>query len=134
MIKSNKYNPDLARRRDLSEGAKKSSSQTGVQQILGGSFLTEDGAVSLLPFLFFITFLAVSYIANIYYSEKNVRDINSLNRELKELRFEHITIKSKLMIMSRQSDISKKLRGTGIKESINPPYELAKTKSNDLTK
>ncbi len=134
MIKSNKYNPDLARRRNLSEGAKKSSSQTGVQQILGGSFLTEDGVVSLLPFLFFITFLAVSYIANIYYSEKNVRDINSLNRELKELRFEHITIKSKLMIMSRQSDISKKLRGTGIKESINPPYELVKTKSNDLTK
>lgn len=134
MIKSNKYNPDLVRRKNLSERRENSSFQKGVQRILGGSFLTGTGVVNLLPFLFFITFLAICYIANIYYSEKNIRDINKLNRELKELRFEHITIKSELMIMSRQSDISDKLKGTGMKESITPPYKLVKAKSNNKSK
>jgi len=45
-------------------------------------------------------------------------------RELKELRYEHITIKSQLMTLSKQSEVAKRLVGTGIQESVVPPEKI----------
>ena len=80
--------------------------------------------VKLLPILFFITFLTILYIANIYYAENDIREFNALKKELKELRYEYITSKSNLMRVSKQSEITRRLRGSGVKESVVPPYKL----------
>ena len=51
---------------------------------------------------------------------KNVRQINHLYAELKEINYEYITGKSKLEELSKQSVIAKRLEKTGIKESTKP--------------
>lgn len=92
--------------------------------VLNGNFLTSDGMISLLPYIFFLSFLCLVYIANGYYAENKVREINNLGNELKELRSEYITTKSDLMFKSNQSEVARTLSPYGIKESVVPPKKI----------
>jgi len=92
--------------------------------ILNGTFLTRNGALRLLPLVLFISLLGVIYIANNYWAIKNFREISNLKKELKELRFEHITSKSEFMYSSKQSEVARKLDSLGIKESTVPPQKF----------
>ena len=96
----------------------------GVQSILGGYFLTRKKTAKHLPFLLFLAFLAIIYIGNSYYAEKNIRRIEKLQRELKELRYEYVNTKSQLMQNSRQSKVATSLANKGIKESTVPPNKI----------
>jgi len=89
------------------------------RKILGSDRLTE-GTFRLFPYVLFLAFLAFIYIANNYYAEGKVRNISKLQKELKEIKYEHISTKSKLMQLSKQSQIAKKIEPTGIKESTEP--------------
>ncbi len=93
-------------------------------EVLEGTFLTRKGVVKLLPLVLFITLLMVIYIANNYWSIKSFREMYSLKKELKELRFEHITTKSDFMYISKQSVVANKLDSLGIKESTIPPQKF----------
>lgn len=104
--------------------------EKSIQAVLNGSFLVNRKALKFLPFLFFLAFLGIVYISNIYYAEKKVREINAIRRELKELRYEYISEKSKLMHQSKQSEVSKSLEGTGIKELMVPPDKIVITSTD----
>ena len=97
-------------------------------EILGGTILTKSRIKKLLPFALYIMFLAIIYIANNYYADRNIRQINKLNKEINELRAEYITIKAELMFKSNQTELAKKLEQYGIKESIVPPKKIIKDK------
>lgn len=92
--------------------------------VLNGNFLTRENAVQRLPFLFFLTLLMIFYIANTHYAEKTVREIDKLNRQLKEQGSEYITTKSDLMFKSKQSEVAKAVEQMGIKESVVPPKKI----------
>jgi len=85
-----------------------------------GNILTRDRVVKTLPFLFFLTMLAVIYITNSYYAERTIRNIEKTKTDLKELR----TVKSEMMFKSKQSEIAVKLIPYGIKESVIPPIKI----------
>jgi len=89
------------------------------RKILGGEMLSV-GTFKFFPFLVYVAFLAFIYIANNYYAEAKIRNINNLRKELKEINFEYITTKSKLEDLSKQSKLSKKLEKTGLSESTEP--------------
>ncbi len=95
-----------------------------LQSILGGGFLARKKTMENMPFLLFLAFLAIIYIGNSYYAEKNIRRIEKLQKELKELRYEHIYTKSKLMSKSRQSEVAESLSDRGVKESRTPPGKI----------
>lgn len=95
-----------------------------VRSFLGGAFLLNQKTVRQLPFLLFIATLGLFYIANSYYSEKNIRRTDKMQRELKELRYEYISTKSQLMQLQRQSQIAKMLAKKGINESLVPPTKI----------
>lgn len=95
-----------------------------LQSILGGGFLANKKMAENLPFLFFLALLALLYIGNSFYAEKNIRRIEKLQKEVKELRYEHIYTKSKLMSKSRQSEVAESLSEEGIKESRTPPGKI----------
>ena len=84
--------------------------------------------VRQMPFIFFIGLIAILYIANTYYAEKTIREINQTKRELKDLRAEYIYTKSELMFSSRQSEISKMVADMEIKQSVVPPRKITETK------
>lgn len=90
-----------------------------IRKLFGSDKLAE-GTFRLFPYVLFLAFLAFIYIANNYYAERKVRKISKLQKELKEIKYEHISTKSKLMQLSKQSQIAKKLEGSGIKESTEP--------------
>ncbi len=92
--------------------------------VLNGNFLTRENAVQRLPFLFFLTLLMIFYIANTHYAEKTAREIDKLNRQLKELGSEYITTKSDLMFKSKQSEVATAVEQMGIKESVVPPKKI----------
>ena len=112
------------------EAAKVSRS---LASIFSGNILSKDNAVSLLPFIFFFTFIIILYIANGYYAEKVVRDLHKTSNDVKELRSEYITIKSDLNYKSKQSQVAQATEVIEIFESTIPPTKIVVDK-NDMVK
>jgi hypothetical protein len=95
-----------------------------VGSVLTGAFLSKEKAVRALPFIFFLTFITLLYIANGYYAEGQIRKQNKLTNQLKELRSEFIISKSELSDLSKQSEVAKRLEALGVKESVEPPRKI----------
>lgn len=100
----------------------------GVKGILSGSFLSRERAVKVLPYLFFITFLGICYIANGYQTEKLVRKLYKTTNNVKELRSEYITTKSELMYISKQSQVARATENLGLRELVRPPKKIVISK------
>ena len=75
---------------------------------------TTDLVFTNFSFLLFIGFLAVVYIANAHFAEKGVRRIQSMQKEIKELKWEYTSIKSETMYKSMQSQIDESLEPVGL--------------------
>jgi len=105
-------------------GSKKKRLAKPIQNILEGEFLSKESVVKNLPFLVFLAFIAIVYIANTYYAEKTFKEIEATRLELKELRYRYITSKSNLMFLSKQTEVSKRVQLLGLKETTVPPYKI----------
>ncbi len=95
-----------------------------VKSVLDGNFLTRSKAIALLPYLGFVTILGVLLIFNSNYADKTIINISKTKKLNEELRYEYIVTKSKLMQLSRQSQLVKTLANTGLKESTIPPRKV----------
>lgn len=87
-------------------------------------FMDKDNLRKLFPMFFLIAALGILYIYNAHYAQRVVRKTDDIKKEIKELRAEYITIKSELMYQSKQSQVSKRLENTELKELLNPPYKI----------
>jgi hypothetical protein len=103
---------------------KKPKTLKSFRNILGGAFLTDEKTTRNLPYLLFLAVLAILYIGNSYYAEKNIRKIEKKQKELRELRYEYVNIKSQLLQKSRASKVATSLSKKGIKESTVPPKKI----------
>lgn len=65
-------------------------------------------------YLLYIGFLVLVYIANAHFAEKGVREIQRTETEIKQLKWEYITIKSETMYKSMQSQLEQSLDPTGL--------------------
>jgi Bacteriodetes cell division protein (FtsL-like) len=65
-------------------------------------------------YILFLGFLGIIYIANAHLAEKKVREIQRLQKEIKEHKWEYMSIKSNLMFKSMQSQIDTTLESTGL--------------------
>src|ERR1051325_6831646 len=101
--------------------------------LFSGSFLAQQGTLRQLPFIIFLTIIALCYVANGYYAERTVRKINQVTNQLKELKSEYITSKSELMFISKQSEVARSAAKLGIKESVTPPKKIVDTTSVNET-
>lgn len=102
--------------------------------LIDGSLLTTRQVLHQLPFILFLTFLAIIYISNRHHAEKLLRNTNKLERELRDLRSEYITTASELMRISKQSEVLKLTQKNGLelKESVEPPTKIVITKKDDF--
>lgn len=85
-----------------------------------------------MPFILFLSALALLYIANSHFAEKKIRRINKLGKEIKELKWEYIHVKSELMFRSKMSEVSKAVEPLGLKQLNTPPQKILQkeTKNN----
>lgn len=86
--------------------------------------VSKDAATAMLPYLIFLCVLVMIYIANSHMAMKNIRDIDRLSREVKELSWEYKSLKSDLMFKSKLTEVAKKVDTLGIKELIEPPKKI----------
>ncbi|SFW45281.1 MULTISPECIES: FtsL-like putative cell division protein [Chitinophaga] len=77
-----------------------------------------------MPFILFLSALALIYIANSHLAEKKIRQINKLGREIKELKWEYLNVKSELMFRSKMSEVSKSVEPWGLKPLSSPPQKI----------
>ena len=91
-----------------------------VMTVLGGNYLVRENLTKQFPFMVFITILLMAIITNTYVAEERSREVAQTTRRLNDLQVEYIQVKSAIMEASKQSVLSKKLKGTGIKETIEP--------------
>lgn len=66
------------------------------------------------------------YIYNSHHANKSVRKKEQLIKNLKELHSERISLESQITNASKQSELSKRLEETGLKEITSPPTKLIK--------
>jgi len=75
---------------------------------------TTDLVFGNFQFLLFLGGLGILYIANAHFAEKGVRRIQTLQKEIKELKWEYTSIKSETMYKSMQSQIDESLEPVGL--------------------
>ncbi|HOY07120.1 MAG TPA: FtsL-like putative cell division protein [Saprospiraceae bacterium] len=75
---------------------------------------TTDLVFGNFSYLLFLGFLGIVYIANAHFAEKNVRDIQHIQKEIKELKWEYTSIKSETMYKSMQSQMDESLEPVGL--------------------
>lgn len=98
---------------------------TGIENKLRLERYFEEGfPVKHLPKILFGLLLGILYISNTHYAEKTIRKISSMQAEVEDLRADYTTLKSDLMFASKQSQVAKKVKDYGLRESLTPPHKV----------
>jgi len=111
----------------MSQKEKRNESKSNpIAALLSGRLLTQDAVIKHLPFLLFVAFIGLVYIANGYLAESSVRKIKRTQQEIKELRSEQISMKSELNNTIIESELMKIIqqRNMGLDESYDPPKKI----------
>lgn len=103
---------------------KKKTSYKVMNALNLAGFIEKDMLIKILPFVFFLTGIALVYISNSYYAERTIRNIDHSAKEIKELRSEYIYTKSELMFKSNQSQVAAAVLPLGLKETRVAPKKI----------
>ncbi|MEO3404348.1 FtsL-like putative cell division protein [Mucilaginibacter sp. CAU 1740] len=93
-------------------------------QVLKKGFLTTERATSALPFVLFLAFLGMVYIGNMHLAEKSVREIDALNKEVKELGWDYKSSKADLAFKSTLTEVGKRADTLGLSQTVDPPTKI----------
>jgi hypothetical protein len=108
------------------ETKKKNNTGSFVKELLSGTMVSEKIILQNLGYIVLITLLLAFYIGNRFHAEKITRESGRLQREVKDLRAEALSISADLMYISRQSEVYRIVRekGLNLEELKTPPYKL----------
>jgi len=85
----------------------------------------EDGfPIKNVPKILFVMLIGLLYISNTHYADKTTRDINKAQTEVEDLRADYTTLKSDMMFASKQSEVARRVKELGLKESMKPPFKI----------
>jgi PhoPQ-activated pathogenicity-related protein len=104
--------------------APKEFSENFFTQLFSKGFVSTESATKALPFILYVAFLGMLYIANRHLSEKNLRAIDKLTKEVKELNWDYKSTKADLAYKSTLTEVAKRVDTLGIKVSVEPPQKL----------
>lgn len=102
----------------------KEFSENYLTQLFSKGFLSTESATKALPFVLYVAFLGMIYIANRHLSEQNLRAIDKLSKEVKELNWDYKSTKADLAYKSTLTEVAKRVDTLGIKISVEPPQKL----------
>jgi len=93
-------------------------------QFLKKGVISAEAATHALPFILFLAMLGMIYIANRNLAENNIRDIDKIGKQVKELSYDFKTTKAELAFKSMLTEVAKRADTLGIKESLQPPQKI----------
>lgn len=96
--------------------------------ILGGTVLTEDFFWKNARFIVTVFVILVLYISNRYSCIEKKAEIESLQQELKDAKYESQTISAKLISLSRESKVESLVQQNKVEleRSTDPVYKIMK--------
>ena len=96
--------------------------------ILGGTVFTEDFFWKNARFFLTVFIILVLYISNRYSCIEKRSQIESLQRELKDAKYESQTIAAELMGVSREARVEDLVRKNGVEigQTKEPTYRIKK--------
>ena len=98
---------------------------SGIERRLKLETYFEEGfPVQYLPKIMFVMVVGLLYIGNTHYAEKTIRRIDHAQSDVEDLRADYTTLKSDLMFASKQSEVARKVKVIGLRESLNPPTKV----------
>ncbi len=99
--------------------------------VFGGSVLTENFLTKNIAFIIMIVVIMIFFISHRYSVLQKISEIEKLKTELKDAKYESITISSNLTETSRQPQIEKMIEDAGLELKIaaEPAYKIPKNES-----
>lgn len=99
---------------------------SSLRDVLNGNILTKKFIQKQYGLLIMLAVLAFVYIDNRYYCETRITKENELKKELKDLKYESLTISAELMQLSRRSNVLRMInqKGLELKETTAPPVKI----------
>ncbi len=82
--------------------------------VFGGSVLTENFLLHNMRFIFALVLLMILFISHRYMILQAMSDIERLQQELQDVRYESLTISSSLTEASRQGEIERRVEEAGL--------------------
>jgi len=97
-----------------------------LRDLLDGNVLTRKAVLKQSRFILLLVLIAFLSIANRNHAEKTVIRLNSLQRDVKEMRARSISTSSELVRISRQSEVKRLVYRyeLGLEENLEPPKKL----------
>lgn len=77
-----------------------------------------------LGFFLFLGFLAILYIGNAHLAERNVRQIQELQRDIREQRWYFMSLQSENMYNSLRSEVVDRVRDDGLRLHRGKPIKI----------
>ena len=77
-----------------------------------------------LPFVCYLVILALMYIYNAHSSERALRQMDALKKEVKDYRWQYMNLKQDIIYGSTQSQLTDNLKELDIKPGGNAPKRL----------
>ena len=78
--------------------------------------------------IFYLLFFLIIYISNQHSVEKQIREINKLEKEVEELRTDYVTLNNNYMFSRKESEILKRVKKIGLVNSKLPPERISNKK------
>ena len=86
--------------------------------------LNYQSIVKQVPYLLFLSALAVLYIYNGHNAGKLIRKTSKATNELKDLQAEYKSVTGDVLLRSRQSELAEAVKPLGLKELTEEPIVL----------
>lgn len=99
-----------------------------VMHVISGTILTENFFLKNTHFMFVIVVIIALYISNRYSCISKIAEIQKLERELKNAKYESLTISTELIGISRESQVQSLVdqNEIGIAVPTEPVYKIEK--------
>lgn len=100
------------------------------KKFFGSSWTEAKSWYSRLPYIYLAIFLCAVYIFSAHQAEKKVREIQKLQNQLTELKWEYTSVSSNWMYSSTRSQIAERVAPLDLKWSSRPPIIIDARKRN----
>ena len=96
--------------------------------VFGGSVLTENFFLKNMKFIIVVVVIIFIFISHRYTVLQKMSDVERLQRELKDAKYESLTFSSSLTEASRQGQIEKRVQEAGLELQVTnePVYRIKK--------
>lgn len=111
-------------RKFMKVGKKLSSLSKAFLRLDFNHMLKPENLVANVPYFLFLVLVAMAYISNTHSVESTFKMIDKTKTELKEVRWNYMSMKSDLMYKCKQTEVAKAVESFGLKEITAPPKKI----------